>query len=83
MLVASQTMTLTHCEIQDKRGLCTDLQLSSLLFCGALNFKVTLLNKCIWLLGSRKHQPTQTAQVSPVLSVEEYICVYCAISSCS
>lgn len=65
-------------------GLCTDLQLGSLLFCGTLNFKATLRNNCIWFLGSRQHQPTQTTQVSSeVVSVGGYICVYCAKNSCS
>lgn len=57
-------MALADCVIQDERRLCTDLQLGSLLFYGALNFKMILLNKCVWLLSSRKHQPTQTSHVS-------------------
>ena len=84
LLVTSQTMNLVHCEIQDKRGSCTDLQLGSLLFCGAPYFQVTLLNKCIWLPGSRKHYPyTNNLHVIRRSGCGRiYVCTGCARNSC-
>lgn len=43
LLFASQTMALGHCEIQNKRGSCTDLQLGSWLSCELLTLKWSYL----------------------------------------